>query len=103
MEHVQMECMNILTQKQKAHASHYNLLFRAYLFWVTAIVFATVIHSHFYIGGASSGEGGWKLLTSRRDRESNPKILENFHVVFAATKLHPDTLFFQLFFIFKQF
>ena len=39
---------------------------------------------------------------SKSEVEGNPKVLENFHVVFAATQLHPDTLFFSHFLIFSQ-
>ena len=42
------------------------------------------------------------FLTFKREVYGSPKYLENFHTVFTATDLHPDTLFFLLFLIFKQ-
>lgn len=106
MVHVKVDCKNILTQKRKTRViSHSNPSFRVchichfnlQLLYVPQQ--STLIYIRWCVGW---GLGWWKLFTSKREGEVNPKVLKNFHIVFAATELHSVNLFFQLFLVFKQ-
>ena len=65
---------------------HFNPLFR-----VCNIDLLSLIYMEVWSGGGSF------LQNFQKGGEVNSKILVIFHVVFVATELHPDILFFQHF------
>ena len=65
-------------------------------FWLTAILCATIIHSHIYW----YRRGMWGVGESFELPKGKGRVILKFwriFIVFIATELHPDTLFFQFF------
>ena len=71
---------------------HFNPLFR-----VCNIDLLSLIYMEVWSGGGSF------LKNFQEGGEGNSKILVIFHVVFVATELHPDILFFQHFLTWQHY